>query len=313
MQWTNCSKLPTAMYGAYATVINSILYVSGGLCPNYDATMNMFKVYKYELNENQWSVLPNLQQYYGIPVNINDEITVIGGKHSTTKKVTNLVTTYSGKRWYNKYPNLLLARLGPAVVPYRQYVIVAGGESDNDTILDGIEIFDIAKSHWMIVSTCLPEPMYNISATMCDDSFTIVGYTYEGGDRSTNTFMVHVDEIVSQEGESSVDKDSTKWHKLADASHWFTNLVPNTSPPIIIGGSDEQGDTVSDIAVYDDASNKWKRISSLPINCTFTTVEIINQSILVMGGCRYVKSSDTCKATALGDVYVGQLVLCKLI
>ena len=297
------------MYGANATVINSTLYITGGECPNDH--MNMYNVYKYQFDKNQWSVLPPLQQWYGVPVNMNDHLTVIGGLHHN--KPINLVTTYDDNSWSNTYPNLSVARLLPAVVPYHQYVIVAGGQGDDDNLLDNIEVFDITKSHWMIVNTHLPQPMYQISATICSDSFIIVGYDGADNKRYNETFIIPIDDILSLPQQthslSSTDKDNTKWHQLADAPYWKTALVPNTSPPVIIGGSDEQGTTVNDITIYDDTSDKWNKISSIPINCALTTVAVINQSIIVMGGCSDTKTDETCNATALSDVNVGLLVL----
>ena len=298
------------MYGAYSTVINSTLYITGGHCPN--DTMNNYNVYKYEFDKNQWSVLPPLQQRYGVPVNMNDHLTVIGGHHN---KPTNLVTTYDDNSWNNTYPNLSVARLWPAVVPYHQYVIVAGGKGDDNNLLDSIEVFDITKSHWMIVNTHLPQPMNWISATICGDSFIIVGYDGADNMRYNETFIIPIDDILSllqqTHSLSSTDKDNTKWHQLADAPYWKTALVPNTSPPVIIGGSNEQLITVNDITIYDDTNNKWNKISSLPINCARTTVAVINQSIIVMGGCSDTKTKETCDATALSDVNVGHLVLCE--
>ena len=162
------------MYGAHSAVIDFALYICGGWCPNN--TMNIYTMFT--------------NMTYGIPVNLNGNLVVIGGKHSTAKKATNLVTTYNNNNnsWNSTYPNLSVARFEPAIVPYNHYVIVAGGKDDNGTLLDSIEVFDIEKSHWIIVNTHLPEPMYNISATMSGDSFTIVGYTYTDGDRSNRTF-----------------------------------------------------------------------------------------------------------------------------
>ena len=299
------------MWEAYATVINSTLYITGGWCPN--DTMNMYNVYKYELDKNQWSVLPRIQQYYGVPVNVNDQLTIISGKDRDTHKSTNLVKTYDDNSWNNTYPKLSVPRWLPAVVPYHQYVIVAGGKGD-DNVLDSIEVFDITKSHWMIVNTHLPEPMYGISATICADFFTIVGFDGADNKRYRKTYIIPIDDIISlpqqtqQSLTSSTDKDNTKWHKLAHAPYWKTALVPNISPPVIIGGEDKQGNTVNDIMIYDDKSNKWNKISSLPINCAWTTVAVINQSIIVMGGCSNTKTTKTCNATALSDVNIGQLV-----
>ena len=303
------------MYEAHATFINTTLYISGGWCPNY--TINIYNVYKYELDKNQWSVLPPLQQFYGIPVNTDNQLTVIGGKHSTTHKPTTQVTTFTNNRWNNDtYPNLSVARAHPAVVPYHQYVIVAGGLGDDETAVDTIEVLNVSSCHWMIVNTHLPQPMYWMSATVCADSFTIVGYTTANKQRCTGTFTIPIDQIISQQQQtqqsltSSTDKDNTKWHILANAPYWKTALVPNTSPPVIIGGSDEQVNTVNDITMYDDTNNRWKKIASLPINCANTTVAVINDCIIVMGGASDTKTTKTCDATTLNDVNVGQLVLC---
>ena len=302
------------MWGAYATVINTTLYISGGGCPN--DTRNMYNVHKYELDKNQWSVLPPLQQYYGIPVNTDNQLTVIGGYHSTTHKPTAQVTTFTNNRWNNDtYPNLSVARVLPAVVPYHQYVIVAGGLSDDKTAVDTIEVLNVSSCHWMIVNTHLPQLMYSISATVCADSFTIVGYDADK-QRSNGTFTIPIGEIISQQQQtqqsltSSTDKDNTKWHTLADAPYWKTALVPNTSPPVIIGGEDKQHNTVNDITIYDDTNNRWKKIASLPINCARTTVAVINDCIIVMGGASDTKTIETRDATSLSDVNVGQLVLC---
>jgi len=301
------------MHGAHATVINSTLYITGGWCPKDPG--NIFTVKQYRLDEDQWSVLPPLHQYLGIPVNINNHLTIISGKHSTPPyKATNLVTTFTSNTWTSKYPNLSVAREQPAVVPYHQYVIVAGGIGDDDTVLDSIEVFDIAKSHWMIVNTLLPKPMYGICATTCGDSLAIVGYDGADNIRYPDTFIICIDKITSEDEQmsltSSTNKDITKWHRLIDAPYWRTALVPNTSSPVIIGGNDKQGNTVNDITIYDDISSSWKKISSLPINCATTTVAVINQCIIVLGGASDTKTIEIINATALNDVIVGKLVPC---
>ena len=302
------------MYGAYATVINTTLYISGGWCPN--DKKNNCNVYKYQLDKNKWSILPPLQNNYGIPVNTDNQLTVIGGKLSTTNKPIAEVTTFTNNKWTNTYPNLSVARLLPAVVPYHQYVIVAGGKVDDETVVDTIEVLDIIMCRWMIVNTHLPEPMNRISATICADSFTIVGYHGADKKRYNGTYIIPIDEIISQQQQtqqfltSSTDKDNTKWHTLASAPYWYTTLVPNTSPPVIIGGEGEQDITVNDISIYDDTNNRWKKIASLPINCDLTTVAVINDCIIVMGGAIDTKNEQTRNTTAFSDVNVGQLVLC---
>ena len=216
------------MWGAYATVIHSTLYIAGGWCP-YN-TRDSDNVYKYEFDKDQWSVLPPLQQYYGVPVSINDQLTIISGRSSTPPyKAINWVVTFIDNRWENIYPNLSVARSLPAVVPYHQYVIVAGGEGDDDNVLDSIEVFNITTSHWIIINTHLPKPMYCISATMCADSIIIVGYGGANYNHYSGTFMIAVDDIISKHQQtqqsltSSTDNDNTQWLKLS--------ILENSSSP----------------------------------------------------------------------------------
>ena len=297
------------MWSAYATVINTTLYIGGGWCPH--DTRSIYNVYKFEMDKNQWSILPPLQQYNGIPVNINNHLIVISGRHcAPPNKVTNLVATYSDNNWISKYPNLLVGRLYPAVVPYCQYVIVAGGLAEDGSALSSIEIFDNTKFYWMIIQIHLPKPMYRISATTCGNSFTIVGYGNIDHNHSNKVFIIPVDEIVSNQKNQLPLKKETKWQQLTRAPFRKTTLVPNISPPIIIGGSDDQHNAVNDIAMYDDKIKNWKKISSLPIKCAWTTVAVINQTIFVMGGAGDTKTNETRNVTAHGDVNVAHLVLC---
>ena len=153
------------MHLANATVIKSIMYIGGGLCPDHT---KIYNVYAYHLEEDRWDSLPPLQQYFGVPVNITDKLTIISGHDSATHKVTNKVTTYIDNSWRNDiFPNLLIVRLDPTVVPHQSYIIVAGGKGDDDTVLDTIEVLDIITFQWRIVNTHLPQPMAAPSATMC--------------------------------------------------------------------------------------------------------------------------------------------------
>ena len=62
--------------------------------------------------------------------------------------------------------------------------------------------------------------------------------------------------------------------------------------------------------MYDDANKEWKKIALLPIKCANTTVAVIDDCIIVMGGASDTKTTETRSPTALSDVNVGQLVLC---
>ena len=305
LKWTNCRSLPTAMWKAHATIINSIMYIGGGNCPD---EIKMDNVYAYHLKEDRWDTLPFLQLYSGVPVNINNKLTIIGGCDSITHKVTSKVTTYSNDNtWRNDiFPNLLIARYWPAVVPHQSYIIVAGGHGDDDAALDTIEVLELTTLQWRIVNTHLPEPMGILSATMCSGKLIIVGYTNADNEHSNGTFLIDINKILTQPQHTSSTGEDHKWSRLADAPYFNTALIPNSSPPVIIGGS-IQGKTTNDITLYDDVTKSWRRVSSLPINCAWTTVTIINNVIIMAGGCVDIKNTETCNATSLTSVVMGHL------
>ena len=294
------------MWMAHATIINSIMYIGGGSCPDKD---KMLHVYAYHLKEDRWDTLPLLQQYLGVPVNINNKLTIIGGRDSTTHKVTSKVTTYSNDNtWRNDiFPNLLIARYWPAVVPHQSYIIVAGGHGDDDAALDTIEVLELTTLQWSIVNTHLPEPMGDPSATMCSGQLVIVGFSNADRNRSNETFLIDITKIITQPQHTSSTGEDNKWRRLADAPYFKTALIPSSSPPVIIGGEDKQVNTTNDITLYDDVTKSWRRVSSLPINCAWTTVTIINNVIIMAGGCADSKTQETCNATSLTSVVMGHL------
>ena len=219
--------------------------------------------------------------------------------------------TLVNDHWVVKYN--ITARRQHAVVSHEHYFIVAGGVDEDGSTLDTIEVFNCNNNQWTILSTHLPEPMSNINATTCNQFFIIAGYGSARGYDNNGTFIISMDSLVGADQQSltsSTSDDDNKWSKLFHTPYWSTTIVLNTSPPVIIGGSDTQGKTVNNISLYDDSSNSWRTVSSLPISCATATVATINDVIIVAGGYTDGSTMDTINATTLTSVVLGQLELC---
>ena len=311
MKWTKCTNLPVPMRLAHATVINDTFYIGGGDCTTADDEYLMFS---YKLTDDQWRMLPVLPQCYGVPTNINNDISYIGGHDPSTSRSTNKVITLLNNQWTSQYPNMITARRRHAVVSYQHYTIVAGGEGEDESILDTIEVFNCNNYQWTILSTHLPQPMKVINATTCNQSFIIAGYVNAEGYVNTATFIITMDSLVGTEQQqsltSSTSEHDNKWSELYPTPYWNTTIVPNTTPPVIIGGNDKQRKAVNNISLYDDSSNSWRTVSSLPISCAEATVATINNIMIVAGGCTDDSTIETIRATSLTSVVLGQLVLC---
>ena len=307
MKWTKCSNLPVAMRLAKATVINDTLYIGGGECT---ATNDEYFMFSYKLIDDQWMRLPLLPQCYGVPTNINNELCYTGGRDYSTSDPTNKVITLQHDHWVTQYASMITARVGNAVVTYQHYTIVAGGDDEDGSTLDTIEVFNCNNNQWTILSTHLPQPMRVINATTCNQSFIIAGYTGADDRANNGTFIISMDSLVGADQQSltsSTSEDDNKWSELCHTPYWHTAIVPNTSPPVIIGGDDNQGKAVNNISLYDDSSNSWRIVSSLPISCARATVATINDVIIVAGGCTDGSTRETANATSLTSVVLGQL------
>ena len=172
---------------AHATVINDTLYIGGGQCTTANDDYLMFS---YKLIDDQWRMLPVLPQRYGVPTNINNDISYIGGHDRSTKRSTNKVITLLNNQWTIQYPNMTTARCYHTVVSYQHYTIVAGGVGEDGSTLDTIEVFNCNNYQWTILSTHLPLPMKVINATTCNQSFIIAGFAGADGRSNSGTFII---------------------------------------------------------------------------------------------------------------------------
>ena len=310
MKWTKCAKLPVAMRLAHATVINDTLYIGGGECTTAN---DHFFMFSYKLNDDQWMRLPRLPQLYGVPININKELCYTGGKECSSSRSTNKVITLQNDQWTEQYANMTTARKGHAVVSYQHYTIVAGGVGEDGSTLNTIEVFNCNNNQWTMLSTHLPQPMRFINATTCNQSFITAGYNSADDYANNGTYIINMDSLVGadqQSPTSSTSEDNNKWSQLCPTPYWHTAIVPNTFPPVILGGCDNQMKAVTNISLYDDSSNSWRTVSSLPISCIGATVATINDVIIIAGGCTDYSTLDTANATSFTSVVLGQLELC---
>ena len=85
-------------------------------------------------------------------------------------------------------------------------------------------------------------------------------------------------------------------------------IVPDSFPPLLVGGSDSQGKTVSDILLYDAATKSWKKVDALSRSRANVAIATISsRAIIVIGGCTDSRTKDTCKSSAVNIVELGYM------
>ena len=308
------ADLPTPLYDAHVAVQHHKIYVTGD-SPVEDAKC---QVYVYDINIDQWGQLPPSGHYNGIPHIIGGKLVIIGGRLSATKKVTNKVSAFDkdSQTWTTYYPDLLLVRSRPGVVSHLEHVIVAGGVSptaeDDDTpvVQDDIEIFNwIENSHWRKVLIKLPVPTYGFTPIISDDQLLIVGYSSVNKKSKGNSYKIPVANITASIDQQHNSDTPTKWTELTAADHWYTALVPSSSPPVVVGGDDITG-TTADIKMYDKPNKSWKKIGSLTSARSLAAVAAVyNNAIIIIGGCTKTDTRTNAKSSSVTVVELGQAEL----
>ena len=207
---------------------------------------------------------------------------MIGGMDTNTAEITNKVSTFINNSWTQHYPHMSKPRFRPGVATYSDYAIVAGGVRDINTWYDDIELLYYKQSpHWITTNINLPEPMAYIYLTISDDLLYIAGYTTSHG-ASNEAYKVEVDKITSSVAQPPTSSQTVQWTKIPSTPHYHTAIIPNSCPPVIIGGSDLQDVLTADVAML---KQSWNKVASLSSPRTAVAVVPINcESILVIGG-----------------------------
>ena len=290
------------------------MFVIGINSPVKDAKC---QVYVYNINTDQWGHLPLSGQYNSIPHIIGDKLAIIGGHLSATNKRTNKVSTFDegSQTWTSYYPDLLSVRSQHGVIGHLQYAIVAGGKCvDDDTIQDDMEVLNwLENSHWIRLSIKLPMPLYQFIPTISDDHLLIVGYGDADRKVKKGAYKLPVANITAsiEEQHKVTSSTSSRWTELTEPTHFFTGLVPNSSPPVIVGGWNRNDKTsTADIKIYDSSDHSWRKVGSLSSAKLHPGVAAIdNNAVIIIGGCTRGNVKDDRKSSSLTVVELGQTEL----
>ena len=300
LTWEKCADLPSPMCYPSAVLHNEKVHVMAGHAPD-DDTRDY--VYTYDIHSNHWDTLPPPGHLYGVLQIIDGKLSVIGGWDTSTCKATNKVSTFINNNWTQQFPHMLQKRARSGIATYSDYVIVAGGLRDINTANDDIELLYYKQSpHWIRTNINLPEPMSAISLTIADDLLYIAGYTGSDKKRSNKAYKIAVDKITSSVAQPPTSSQTVQWTTIPSTPHYNTAIVPNSYPPVIIGGSLQNVPT-ADVAML---KQSWSKVASLsnpryavavvPINC---------DSILVIGGTTGGKSVEEARANSMTMVEKG--------
>ena len=152
-------------------------------------------------------------------------------------------------------------------------------------------------------------PMYGFTPTISDDHLLIGRYS--PSKTCKQFYILPVANITAPMYQNHNSDAPTKWTELARPTHWFTDLIPNTSLPVVVGGDDITGTMLTaDVKIYDKSNKSWKKIGSLSsARSRVAVAAVYNNAIVVIGGCTKGDTIANLKSSNLSVVELGQVEL----
>ena len=102
--------------------------------------------------------------------------------------------------------------------------------------------------------------MWGFTPSTCGDQLIIVGY-HDEVHRYNVPYMIPFSDIVASVNQPTDTSVHFKWSELAPPHpYWSTALLPDSCPPVIVGGRNRNGTTSSDfIRMYNNSDESYNQ------------------------------------------------------
>ena len=333
LTWSRGEIAPCKMSSRFNAAVNkSAIYIR----------VNDIQAYAYHLSRQIWSKLPNCPTSHCPSVNVNNTVTLVGGYYggAVTNKLfslvaegtlseSTLISCTGGEidwKWTERFPAMPSKRCESTALSTDTALIVAGGD------ILSVEVMNIVTHQWSIVAD-LPEQLKHPSATICGNSFYILGRSTKSVyscslmtllqsrsrvrsdtvQRSAGSRLQDGHDSQSRpisDGRSSLrslfrrnpftsvserSPNSTVWNKLADLPAIRSTCVSFLDRLLSIGGENsEEYRPTNAVHLYDPIIDSWKIISHMSMARYNCFVAVLPPSqLMVIGGITNVASNAT--------------------
>ena len=263
----------------YSVVAQGRVYVGGGLADN-DEDQHTVVVYEQEAG---WKRLPIYQYIQFTMAVLQDQLTLVGGRDTSTLEVTNQIAVWDSRQWTYPYPPMPTPRLKSAVVTYIKWLVVAGGSDDGTHCLSTVEIMDTTNKQWF-TTTPLPVGCRTMTSAIVGEECYFMGGFTDHNQPNKQVFHVSISAITSQ-GPSQSAITPVQWHTLPNTPLGLSAALALHGSLLAVGGRHSSGNPSSAIHLYQPGSRQWVKVGDLPTArdaCSCTLLP--SGEILVAGG-----------------------------
>ena len=268
-KWRDRGKAPYTMSRGAAVVDGNMAYFMD--CDNQEQECS------YNSSTRRWSRLPRCPYESSSLAVIRGLLTAIGGYKENGPG--NKLFSIENKKWVEHFPPMPTKRSHTAAVTTKQHLIVAGGK-DRWNPLNTVEVMDIHTLVWSTAAS-LPHPYSYASATICKDYIYMLGGLDKDGKTQSVLTCSPTELLQSCSGTAS---DSV-WQRITDVPVYRSTCAAVNGELVAIGGEDVSYNTTSAVYRFNQTTDCWDIISSMPTTRCYCLVAVLpTNEMMVVGG-----------------------------
>ena len=264
---------PRLMYRGSATTDHQFTYFT---------PCDSKSVYSYQWSTEKWEELPPCPKRLSGLVIINGQLTAVGGWDGSGH--TNKLFTFRQSQWIEEYPPMNTARSETTAVSSSdgEYIIVIGGRADHPTAT--VELFQVSSRRWHQLKD-LPQPLSDLSATICGNQLHVIGYDGNGYSCSLQALLSSDRPITPQSIPHLIS-----WTSLPPLPVTYSTAATLSGQLVIIGG----GWPRSVETIHQLFNGQWVEIGSM--SCGRWLCLVVSPSpdkMMIVGGITGVGGWET--------------------
>ena len=241
------------------------------------------KVYAFTTSTSSWSQLPDILTNDCPSVIVNNLLTLVGGKRgvTTTNQLFSLTGEDRGKSWTEEFPPMPTKRWGSTALCTGTALIVAGGQSEDRSMLQTVEVMNTETLQWSTAAH-LPLRGWGAPGAVCGDHVYILVTVVPIESHLRSMYTCPVSALI-QSCRSRPTADV--WNKVAAPPIIGTTCVSILGRLLTIGGRDSNDKPTAAVYMYNPDSDSWEIISHMatPRQLCFAAV-LPNNQLMVVGG-----------------------------
>ena len=256
--------------------IGDNVYVGGG-----NSSDNARTVMVYSVQTGSWKTLPPHVTYWFGMASVNHQLVLVGGKSTSTDKVTNVLVVWDerSQTWTRPFPVMPTARHSSSVISYQKWLVVAGGEDERNSPLNKVELLDTLSGQWYEGSP-LPIECGDMSSAIKGNMWYLSGGVFSQGLSDKHVFSVCLDELISQAVSHSASSTSSPWQILPESPLEYSTLLIINGALLTVGGRHS-----SSIHLYQPGSRSWVKVGDLPVRLSQCACTVLpDREMFVAGG-----------------------------